>query len=68
MPQITLKAARVNAGFTQEKAAELLHVAPKTIVWWEAGRRFPTVDKVYEICKLYNVKFDDISFLPKDLL
>lgn len=66
--QITLKAARVNAGYGQNQAAKLLKVTPKTLSYWEHGKSFPTVDKVKEICELYNVAYDDIIFLPKTSL
>ena len=37
MPKITLKAARVNAGMTQEDVAREMHRTKQTIVNWEAG-------------------------------
>ena len=37
MIQISLAAARVNAGLTQEEVAEKLQVSKKTIVNWEKG-------------------------------
>lgn len=63
---MTLKAARVNAGFTQEKAAELLGVSSRTIMLWEMGKTFPNVPAIEKIQKLYDVSYSDIIFLPKD--
>ncbi len=37
MPKITLKAARVNAGLTQDETAHALGKTKQTIVNWEAG-------------------------------
>ena len=37
MPKISLKAARVNAGLTQEQAARAIGKTKQTIVNWEAG-------------------------------
>lgn len=37
--QITLAAARVNAGFTQEDVAEKFKVTKQTIINWEKGRK-----------------------------
>ena len=37
MPKITLKAARVNAGMTQDEAAGFLGKTKQTIVNWENG-------------------------------
>ena len=36
MPKITLKAARVNAGLTQDETAHALGKTKQTIVNWEA--------------------------------
>ena len=66
--QITLKAARVNAGYGQNQAAKILNITPKTLSFWENGKSFPTVDKVKEICDLYHVCYDDIIFLPSTSL
>lgn len=66
--QMTLRAARVNAGYGQSQAAKILHITPKTLSYWENGKSFPTVDKVKEICELYKVSYDDIIFLPKTSL
>lgn len=65
MQQLTLKAARVNAGYGQAEAAKLLDITPKTLSYWENGKRFPTVDMVAKICELYHVHYDDLIFLPK---
>jgi transcriptional regulator with XRE-family HTH domain len=64
--KITLEAARVNAGYNQKVAARLLHVDPYTLRNWEKGRTSPTLKKVKEIEKLYNIDFDYI-FLPYNL-
>lgn len=68
MQKMTLKAARVNAGLDQKQAAKSLNVTPKTLSFWENGKRFPTVDKAKQICELYGVSFDDIIFLPQTSL
>lgn len=68
MQPMTLKAARVNAGYGQKKAAELLGIANKTLSKWENGKSFPTVDMVQKICELYHVDYDDIVFLPQTSL
>ena len=65
MPQITLKAARVNAGYTQKEAAKLLHISNKTLQNWESGKSYPNADKIAEICILYQIPYDCINFLPK---
>ena len=36
-PSVTLKAARVNAGLTQDEVAKRVHKTKQTIVNWETG-------------------------------
>jgi transcriptional regulator with XRE-family HTH domain len=62
MPKITLAAARVNAGYSQKKAAELLKVSNKTLGSWENGKSMPTADKIDAICQLYGLSYDNINF------
>ena len=40
---ITLEAARVNAGYTQEQAASNLGVSRSTIINWENGKTIPGI-------------------------
>ena len=49
MPKITLKAARVNAGMTQDEAAGFLGKTKQTIVNWENG---VTEIKYRDLCAL----------------
>lgn len=60
---ITLKAARVNAGFTQQEAAERLGVAKDTIRNWEKGATYPDVPQLKKIELEYKIKYSDIIFL-----
>lgn len=62
---ITMKAARINAGYKQTEAAEKLGVSPNTYLNWENGKTIPTVDRAYEICKLFDLPIDSIIFLQK---
>ena len=63
--QMTLEAARVNAGLTQKEAAEKLGISNKTLSSWENYQSFPGVDMIPKICDLYGVTYDHINFLPK---
>lgn len=63
MKKITLKAARVNAGLTQEEAAQAINVTGRTLISWEKGVTHPTVDKLLRLCSLYDVQISDI-FIP----
>lgn len=66
MLKISLAAARVNRGFTQREVAEKLGISTKTLVNWENGITFPTIERVYELCELYCVSVDNLIFLPED--
>lgn len=62
MPQITLKAARVNAGLTQSSVANVLGVSVSTIKNWEKGKTFPKHPHIVKLCELYKVSYDNIFF------
>lgn len=68
MSKITLKAARVNANYTQKDAAKALNVSNKTLCSWEKGASMPRVEKIDAICELYGVSYDNIIFLPNNSL
>ena len=63
--KISLKAARVNAGMTQNEAARKAGVSKSSIINWEKGKTFPTATKMMELCKLYCVTMDDIFLIEK---
>ena len=65
MAKMTLRAARVNAGYQQKEAAEKLGISNATLCEWEKGNTFPNVQQVEKICTLYGLTYDDIIFLPK---
>ena len=66
--KITIRAARVNSGYSQNEAAIRLGVSNKTLGNWENGITFPPADKIPLICELYGVSFDNLNFLPNDSL
>lgn len=63
--EVTLKAARVNAGLDQKTAAAGIGVTPETLRSWEDGATFPNVPQIIKIEGLYGVKYSDIKFMPK---
>ena len=63
--EVTLKAARVNAGLDQKTAANGLGITPETRGSWENGLTFPNVPQIMKIENLYGVKYSDIKFIPK---
>lgn len=68
MIKISLKAARVNADLSQKQVAKALGVSNKTVSSWENGDTFPSAKYIALLCKLYNVSYDDVIFLPSDSL
>lgn len=62
---MTLKAARVNAGFTQKEAAKRLGISEDCLSKYERMITFPDVPTIQKIEQLYGVEYKDINFLPK---
>lgn len=63
--QISLAAARVNAGMTQEDVAREMHVSKQTIVNWEKGKVMPNFATLNTLSSLYKIPADNI-FLPDE--
>ncbi len=59
--QITLKAARVNAGLTQKQVEKQTGFARSTLTRWENGKGFPRIDDLSTLCELYGVSVDCIK-------
>lgn len=68
MVKLTLKAARVNAGYSQKEAAKLLGISNVTLCNWENGTSFPNAQQIDKICELYGVSYDNLIFLPRNPL
>ena len=59
--KITLKAARVNAGYSLSQAAEMMEVDPSTVCRWERnGSKIPAVSCL-KLCEAYGVDIKDIK-------
>lgn len=61
--QITIKAARVNKGYTQQEAANLLGTTKDVVSNWERGISFPDVIMLKKIEEVYGVTYQDLLFL-----
>lgn len=61
--RISLAAARVNAGLTQEDVAKALNKNKQTIVNWENGRTTIDTANFMALCRLYHAP-ETIIFLP----
>ena len=55
-----LKNARIEAGFTQEKAAEEIDVSRQTISNWENEKSYPDIISVIALSDLYSVSLDEL--------
>jgi DNA-binding XRE family transcriptional regulator len=57
---ISIKAARVNAGFTQEEVAKAIKKSKNTIVSYEAYTSSPDINVAIAMAKLFQMPVDDI--------
>lgn len=60
--KLTLKALRVNKGYTQEKAASLIGISVETLAKYEKGLTYPDVPVLQKIEEVYETKYDNIDF------
>ncbi len=63
MPKISLRAARVNAGLSQEEMARRLGVTREAVASWETGRVKIKDIHLYAICHVTGFAPEDL-FLP----
>ncbi len=61
--QISLAAARVNAGMTQEDVARKMKISKTTILNWEKGKVVPSFANLQMLSTLYGIPTNNI-FLP----
>lgn len=57
---LNLKTLRSEAGYSQQKLAELLGVRRSAIANYESGIREPSLDTLIAICKIFEVSTDFI--------
>ena len=60
--ELTMKAARINAGYTQKNAAELLNISKGTLSSYENYRTIPDIRTSEKMAKLYDLSVDNIIF------
>ena len=51
---------RNNADISQEQLAEMLGVSRQSISKWEMDQALPQIDKVLQLCELFNVSADEL--------
>ena len=62
--QISMAAARVNAGMTQNDVAREMHVSKQTIVNWENGKIIPNFAQFSMFCRIVKAP-EDLIFVPR---
>lgn len=60
--KLTLKALRINKGYTQEKAATLIGISVETLAKYEKGLTYPDIPILKKIEEVYETKYDKINF------
>lgn len=63
------KESRERAGLSQKEAAISLDVSVQSVSYWETGARVPALEKVLQMCDLYNVSADYLlGRVPMDVV
>lgn len=63
---MTLRAARVNAGYTQRTAARALRISEQTLSNYERCISYPDAPLLIDICRLYGVdSIADIDWIAE---
>lgn len=63
--KVTLRAARVNAGYTQHEVAALIHKHTMSLVKWEKGITKPSYADLVLLASIYGCDIDDFNLQIK---
>lgn len=66
--KVTLKAARVNKGLTQNEAAKRIGITVDTLANYEKGKTYPDVPVLKRIEAVYGVSYNHLIFLSDNTL
>ena len=55
-----LNKIRKEHNLSQEDLAESLGISRQSVSKWESGQAYPEMDKVLQICKMFDVSIDDL--------
>lgn len=64
--KISLKALRVNAGFTVKEASKALGISAVTLRRYETKKTKPNIEILNKMLKLYNAKFSNFEYSGED--
>ena len=62
-----LKKIRKDNNLSQEALAEKLGVSRQAVSKWESGLAYPEMDKVIQICNMFDLNIDEL-FVPVKLI
>lgn len=60
--KFTLKALRINKGYTQEQASNLIGISVETLAKYEKGITYPDIPVLKKIEEVYETTYDNINF------
>ena len=60
--KISIKAARINKGLSQEKAAKELKISVSSLQNYESGKVSPTLETCMKMVDVYQMPFDNLFF------
>lgn len=63
--EISIKAARVNAGYTQAEVAAAICKTKNTVASYEAYTTSPDIKTAKAMAKLFGMSFDDIVWVKQ---
>ena len=62
-----LKKIRKDNNLSQEQLAEKLGVSRQAVSKWESGISYPEMDKVIQICNLFNLNINELINLKNSI-
>ena len=63
--QLTLKAIRVNKGWTQEEASKEIGISVDTLRNYENGKSYPDIPILKRIEEVYETPYNNINFFSE---
>lgn len=60
---ITIRAARINKGYSQAQAAEKIGISKETLSNYERGKSYPDVLILKRMEEVYDTPYSDLIFL-----
>ena len=63
MDTLTLRAVRINKGWSLEEASVKIGVSKDTLSNWERGETYPNIPQLERILDVYSIKYESINFL-----